>query len=316
MCLGRNEESLRYAQAAHELLLQNESAVKPHDAQFVRFSLGLAWFRIGETENCIHCNNCASCLFPIRGAGVHNVRRGSENAIKAFTEALEHDPNDLASRWLLNVAYMTLGRYPKDVPPQYLIPPERLVSEEPFPRFLNVAAGVGITPASLAGGAIADDFDGDDLLDIVITSWDRSESIQFYKNNGDGTLADRSKEAGFEGVYGGLNCMQADYDNDGDLDILVLRGAWLDPQKDPYSGRHPRSLLANDGKGHFRDRAIDAGLAKEHFPSQTAAWADFDNDGDLDLYIGNERFRRYRRIHQGCDLWRLRQRPLARHLRL
>ena len=83
----------------------------------------------------------------------------------------------------------------------------------------------------------------------------------------------------------GLNLLQADYDNDGDLDIYVLRGAWLG-----QAGRHPDSLLRNDGKARFRDATFDAGLGEAHYPTQTAAWADYDNDGDLDLYVGNEVF--------------------------
>ena len=85
------------------------------------------------------------------------------------------------------------------------------------------------------------------------------------------------------GIYGGLNLVQADYDNDGDTDIFVLRGAWLGK-----SGRHPNSLLQNDGAGVFTDVTFDVGLGDVHYPTQTASWGDYDNDGDLDLYIGNE----------------------------
>lgn len=77
--------------------------------------------------------------------------------------------------------------------------------------------------------------------------------------------------------------MQADYDNDGYVDILVLRGAWLG-----RNGRHPNSLLRNNGNGTFTDCTFEAGLGDVHYPTQTASWGDYDNDGDLDLYIGNE----------------------------
>ena len=80
---------------------------------------------------------------------------------------------------------------------------------------------------------------------------------------------------------GGLNICQADYDNNGYADVLVLRGAWLD------EGRYPNSLLANRGDGRFFDATEAAGLLTFH-PTQTAAWGDFDNDGWIDLFVGNE----------------------------
>ena len=86
-----------------------------------------------------------------------------------------------------------------------------------------------------------------------------------------------------KGLLGGANLLQADYNNDGHTDILVLRGTWLDKY-----GRHPNSLLRNNGDSTFTDVSLDAGLGVAHYPTETAAWADYDNDGDVDLYVGNE----------------------------
>ncbi|MBA3563825.1 MAG: VCBS repeat-containing protein [Gammaproteobacteria bacterium] len=80
--------------------------------------------------------------------------------------------------------------------------------------------------------------------------------------------------------------MHADFDNDGDLDILVLRGGWLHAD-----GRIRNSLLRNDtgsSAGQFVDVTRGAGMAAVSYPTQTAGWADYDNDGDLDVYVGNE----------------------------
>jgi hypothetical protein len=77
--------------------------------------------------------------------------------------------------------------------------------------------------------------------------------------------------------------VQGDYDNDGLVDVFVTRGAWL-----AQSGRVPNSLLRNLGGGRFEDVTLDVGLGNELYPTATAAWSDFDNDGDLDLYVGNE----------------------------
>jgi hypothetical protein len=79
-----------------------------------------------------------------------------------------------------------------------------------------------------------------------------------------------------------LNLVQADYNNDGYLDVLVLRGAWFKEE-----GRHPNSLLRNNGDGTFEDVTEEAGLLSFH-PTQTATWFDYNGDGWIDLFVGNE----------------------------
>ncbi len=130
--------------------------------------------------------------------------------------------------------------------------------------------------------AIADDFDNDGYLDLVVSPWDPAGQLQWFRNQQDGTFVDCTQDAGLAGLCGGLNLIQADYDNDGDLDIFVLRGAWLG-----RAGRHPNSLLRNNGDRTFTDVTLAVGM-DDYFPTQTAAWADYDNDGDLDLFVGNE----------------------------
>jgi hypothetical protein len=93
---------------------------------------------------------------------------------------------------------------------------------------------------------------------------------------------DKTRGAGLDGIVGGLNAVAADYDNDGYQDILVLRGAWLHE-----AGAMPNSLLRNRGDGSFEDVTFKSGLLSFH-PTQTAAWADFNLDGCIDLFIGNE----------------------------
>ncbi|MEO1997830.1 MAG: CRTAC1 family protein, partial [Planctomycetaceae bacterium] len=160
---------------------------------------------------------------------------------------------------------------------------DRFTPEADFPKFTNIAPQLGLDTFSLSGGMIVDDLNGDGWLDVVTSSWDTSGQMRCWLNNRDGTFSEHTDKAGLTGLFGGLNMVQADYDSDGDVDILVLRGAWL---RD--FGRHPNSLLQNDGHGRFRDVTFDVGLGENHYPTQSAAWADYDNDGDLDLYIANE----------------------------
>jgi hypothetical protein len=106
--------------------------------------------------------------------------------------------------------------------------------------------------------------------------------MRYFHNRGDGTFSDRTRAAGLEGQIGGLNLSHADYDNDGDLDLVVWRGAWMGE-----AGRHANSLLQNSGDGQFNDVTQAAGLLSFH-PTHSGAWGDLDNDGWLDLFVGNE----------------------------
>lgn len=259
----------------------------------IKFTLAVAYLRLGETENCCLRHSSESCILPIRGSGVHTEPQGSRQAIKYFQEVLDDTQGSAnidhimdirePARWLMNIAYMTLGEYPEEVPEQYRIPAKFFESEIEFPPFENVAPKLQLNTFNQAGGSVVDDFDNDDYLDIFTTTSDPTGQTRFFRNNRDGTFTERTEQAGLIGIYGGLNLVQADYDNDGNLDVYILRGAWLNEY-----GRQPNSLLRNIGNGKFIDVTFEAGLGEAHYPSKTAAWADYDNDGDLDLFVGNE----------------------------
>src|ERR1022692_4010837 len=92
-------------------------------------------------------------------------------------------------------------------------------------------------------------------------------------------FAQQSSPAGSASQLGGANIIQTDYNNDGCLDILVLRGGWETALR--------KSLLRNNCNGTFTDVTVEAGLA-EPTMTETAVWVDINNDGFLDLYVGNE----------------------------
>jgi len=255
----------------------------PEDkSSLVRMYEALAWLRLGEQENCLVNHTIDSCLAPIQVGGFHKLPRGSREAIKILTEQLQANPNNFKAGWLLNIAYMTLGEHPDKVPPQWLIPPKVFASNYDIKRFYDVAGGLGLDLNDLAGSVVMDDFDNDGNLDLMISSWGLRDQMRLFRNNGDGTFTDRTEQAGLIGEVGGLNMVQADYNNDGHLDVLILRGAWWESQ-----GHHPNSLLRNNGDGTFEDVTEAAGLLSFH-PTQTATWFDFNNDGWIDLFIGNE----------------------------
>tara|TARA_B110000037_G_C17112616_1_gene502517 strand:- start:280 stop:1947 length:1668 start_codon:yes stop_codon:yes gene_type:complete len=140
----------------------------------------------------------------------------------------------------------------------------------------------GTNTIGLSGGGAMNDFNNDGLLDLMTSSWSLDDPIQLLLNKGDGSFKNATGNANIAEITGGLNLICADYDNDGDQDPLILRGAWLNKW-----GRQPNSLLRNEGEGRFADVTESAGLLSYH-PTQTATWFDFNADGNLDLFIGNE----------------------------
>ncbi len=273
-----------------------------------RFQLGVANMWLGEDQNCCARESGEACILPLRGGGLHRQKEGSRQAARWFQEVVESPLPDekvarIASamiatgrlniplavryhesaRWLLNIAWMTLGGYPDQVPERWRLPAATFTSKIPFPRFENIMPRMGLDTFGLSGGAIADDFDNDGNLDIVTSDWDLRGQTKYFHSNGNGTFEDLTVEANLTGLFGGLNMVQADWDNDGDVDIYVTRGSWL------YQyGRHPNSLLNNNGDGTFSDVTFEVGLGLVHYPTKTASWADYDNDGDLDLFVANE----------------------------
>lgn len=263
-----------------ESLLQN--AKNKEQENMIQKELAIAYMRLGERTNCIYDHSGSSCVFPIQGNGIHRNKTGSLKAIELYEQILKNNPNDLESRWLLNIAYMTLGRYPQGVPSQLLLPGLDADTSSLVKPFEDVAVNVGLNTTNFAGGNIIEDFNNDGYLDIVTSGWDLNAHMHYCKNNGDGTFTDMSTVSGLRYLTGGLNMVQTDYNNDGLKDIFVLRGAW----KREF-GAEPNSLLRNNGDDTFTDVTKESGLLSFH-PTQTATWADFNNDGWLDVFIGNE----------------------------
>ncbi|MBM84307.1 MAG: hypothetical protein CMJ78_27440 [Planctomycetaceae bacterium] len=284
---GSTDTAIEHLLAANEILEKLPAEQQVADSKRVNISLlfqmGVAYMRLAETQNCVHCQSCESCILPIQGEGLHQKQQPATEAMRCFSLVLKQDPEHIHARWMLNLAAMTIGLYPDNVPKEFRVDPKLFEPETDFPKFRNISADVGLDTLSLAGGIVLDDFNGDHLIDVLVSTWHTEGQLQYFQRQKDGSFQDKTDDAGLVGLFGGLNMLQADYDNDGDVDVLVLRGGWIS------AGRpHPNSLLQNDGKGHFRDVTLMAGLGEVHRAILTADWADYDNDGDLDLYLGNE----------------------------
>ena len=256
----------------------------------------VCFLRMGEQENGLVNHNADSGLLPIQGGGVHKLQRGSRGAIAVLNELLEMDPSPNAV-WLLNLAYMTLGEYPDHVPARWLIPPAVFKSDHDIKRFPDVAGQLGLDVDDLAGGVAMEDFDRDGFLDLMVSAAGPRSQLRFFHNNGDGTFTELTEAAGLTGLTGGLNLSYGDYNNDGFPDVLVLRGGWQGNES-----QHPNSLLRNNGDNTFTDVTEEAGLLGFH-PAQTAVWFDYNGDGWLDVFIGNESNPSGKQVHP-CELYR------------
>ncbi|MBL9139158.1 MAG: CRTAC1 family protein [Verrucomicrobiales bacterium] len=279
---GQNEAALQQFELFRGMVQAASWRLDTRQSTELAIRTAVAYLRIGEQQNCLGEHNPDSCLFPIRDGGIHRRTRGVLGALRVLERHLGQVSDDLRARWLLNIAHMALGTYPADVPTEWLIPPTAFVSEADFPRLPDVAGEAGVDVDDIAGGVVVEDFDGDGWLDLMVSSSSLSGQLRLFQNRGDGRFDERTHEARLAGLLGGLNLVSTDYDNDGWVDVLVLRGAWLG-----RAGHHPNSLLRNRGDGTFEDVTEAAGLLSFH-PTQTAAWLDFDSDGFLDVFIGNE----------------------------
>jgi len=272
-----------------EIAYRIASADVPNAVPLMEEVLGVGYLHKSEMDNDIYRNPGDRCIFPMRPDLHYAQTASATKALQYFTRYLERKPDDLEVKWLLNLTYMYMGNHPSGVPPKYLLPLSSFGSSAASPstesvgRFSDVAQKAGLNLFAMAAGVIVDDFENNGLLDVVTSNWNLCEPMHYFHNNGNGTFTDRADKAGLTDQTGGLNIIQTDYNNDGCTDILVLRGSWYPPNL-----AHRKSLLRNNCNGTFTDVTKESGLAKPATNTQAGVWADIDNDGFLDLFVGNE----------------------------
>jgi tetratricopeptide (TPR) repeat protein len=254
----------------------------PGAAPFVEEALGASYLHLAGIENGAYRNSGDIDIFPPTDQSKPYAKQGNSRiAIKYFQDSLDKYPDDLQVRWLLNLAYATVGEYPAGVPAKFLMPASLFGTKEDIGRFVDVAAPAGLNVFGDAGGVLVDDFENNGLLDVITSSEAICDPLHYMHNNGDGTFTDRTAQAGLSDQLGGLNMIEGDYNNDGCMDFLVLRGGW------EFGMR--MSLMRNNCDGTFTDVTHASGLDKTVFPTQNAVFADVDNDGYLDLFVGAEK---------------------------
>ncbi len=257
----------------------------PAEFKLLFDQLAIAYMRKGELENCAANHNAQSCIIPIQGGGIHKLTSGSDSAIEIYKMILNKFPDDLQSRYLLNIAYMTLGKYPAEVPKQWLIESGVFTQNNAGSIVLKDVGGKkGVDMNGISGGCVVEDLDNDGLLDIMASSYGLSDQIRYMHQQKDGTFKTETTSSGLVGITGGLNLVHADYNNDGFADFVILRGGWWGK-----NAKFPLSLIKNNGNNTFEDVTIESGLYSP-YPTQTASWGDFNNDGWIDLFVAHENY--------------------------
>jgi len=242
--------------------------------------IAIAYIHKAEMDNDVYTAPGDRCLLSASGNASLAKTDALDAAVRHLVALLDSRPDEIELKWLLNAAFMVTGGYPARVPAKHLIPKEAFTSSEDVGRFVDVAKQAGIDSFSSAGGVIVDDFNNDGRLDILTSNFDSCGHMQLFQRRPDGTFEERATQAGLTDQLGGLNLSQTDYNNDGCKDVLVMRGGWELAQR--------RSLLRNNCNGTFTDVTAEAGLLTPVTSSQTAVWTDIDNDGWIDLFVGNE----------------------------
>ena len=283
--LGAPQQMLVPDLSASKRQFEKVLELEPNNLEAM-LQLGLAEFRLGEADKAAkRFENIIQNYRRHSGAyyylGVYHLRHGNlEKAVTNFKESLRLKPRDPETLWNLWTAYSQLGGYPADLPEEFKIKPwGGFVTPNSVGRdslFTDMAANLKMDKVDGGRGSAWGDYDNDGDEDIVAVGTYQPHVL--YRNNGNGTFTNVADQAGIADPRGGWGSLFADYDNDGYLDLYITRGGW--------SGAAENTLYHNNGDGTFTDVTHTAGVADPQ-SSFCAAWADYDNDGFLDLYIAD-----------------------------
>jgi len=140
--------------------------------------------------------------------------------------------------------------------------------------FNKITESVLVTDSMFTASANWGDYDNDGFLDLFVSTWSNLDNI-LYHNNGDETFSkiiegDLVNDGGTSGAGN-----WGDYDNDGYVDLFV-----------PNASGQNNFLYHNNGDGSF-SKIIDGDIVNDGGNSAGSSWGDYDNDGDLDLFVSN-----------------------------
>ena len=167
-------------------------------------------------------------------------------------------------------------------------------------RFTDVTIESGVGDTGYGLGVAAGDYDNDGDQDLYLNNYGPNV---LYRNNGDGTFTDVTRETGTQnGSQVGAGTCFIDMDGDGDLDLYVANYLEFSPDRHVDASVHgvpvypgpnryrpvPDTLYRNNGDGTFTDISVEAGIGKLAGWGMGLVACDYDNDGDTDIFVGND----------------------------
>jgi hypothetical protein len=178
--------------------------------------------------------------------------------------------------------------------------------------FTDVTEKAGVPGGGYGMGIAVGDYDGDGFPDMLVTQYN---GVILYHNNGNGTFTDVTRKAGLPTMGWATSAVWFDYDNDGRLDLFICRFADFDKSKnkfcgDPRTGLRyycipkvydpmPSWLFHNNGDGTFTDVSQESGIAKALGKAWGVVACDINNDGRMDLFVGNDTVANFLFLNRG-----------------
>ena len=178
-------------------------------------------------------------------------------------------------------------------------PTNRLYHNNGDGTFRDVTDSAEVGDTGYGAGCAVGDYDNDGNLDLYVTNFGANV---LYRNNGDGTFTDVTDSAGVGDPRWSLGCAFADYDNDGFVDLYVTnyidfhfeththctqKGVATYCPPESFAGM-PDTLYRNNGDGTFTNATTIAGVYNKNGKGMGVVFGDYDNDGDVDCYVGND----------------------------
>jgi len=249
-----------------------------------------------------------SALIPIRfrevahQAGLDFVLQNNPTSRKHMIEtmpggvaAFDYNGDGLTDIFFTNGA--SIPSLEKDSPKFF----NRLYRNDGGMKFTDATSDAGVSGAGYSMGAAAADYNNDGHTDLFVAGVYRNI---LYRNLGNGKFEDVTKEAGIKSDKWSVAAGWFDYDNDGWLDLFVVNYAHWTPDFDRFCGDrernlrvycHPKyfeglsnTLYRNRRDGTFEDVTVKAGIAGHIGRGMSVAFADYDNDGLMDVFVTND----------------------------